>query len=41
MLPTSLARLDSFNLAWALDNFEYIFTLEALHVRQVKELLAT
>lgn len=41
MLTTSLARLDSFHLAWALDNFEYIYTLEILCVRQVKELLPT
>lgn len=30
MLATSLARFDSFHLAWALGNFEYIYTLEAL-----------
>lgn len=30
MQETSLARFDSFHLAWALGNFEYIYTLEAL-----------
>lgn len=41
MLAMSLARLDSFNLAWALANFEYIYALEVLRVRQMKELLPT
>lgn len=41
MLATSLAKLDSFHLAWAIVNFEYIYTLEVLCVRQVKELLPT
>ena len=41
MLATSLARLDSIHLAWGLDYFEYIHTLQALSVRQVKELLPT